>query len=172
MNLFVLDTDPNIAPQLLDDKRIGTALREANQLLSTAVHRHVPDAMEYGVGLGCKPTHKAHPVTLWVGATRSNWQWCLTYAYACSAEWQVRYGTKHGSAERTPYIGRFIGCIPDGPLLPFQNSARHEGFGLDYSHLPVPESYRAYLQERWTTDKRAATYKNRGWPEWAQPLTV
>lgn len=167
MNLFVLDTDPRLAPEGLDDKRLGSALREANQMLSAAVHMNPQSAMEVGVGLGCALTHAAHPVTLWVGATRSNWQWCYTYALACSAEWTLRYGTTHGSSERTPYIGTFLHCIPEGPLLPFQNSARHEGLGLDFTHLPVPDSYRAYLQERWKTDIRKVSYTNRSWPKWA-----
>ena len=166
MNLFVLDEDPVLAAQGLDDKRIGSALREANQMMSTAIHRHAQNAMDIGVGLGCAPTHAEHPVTLWVGRTSGNFAWCYTYAMACIDEWTVRYGTVHASGERTPYIWTFRNCIPYGPLLPFQNSARHEGMGLDFSHLPIPDSYRAYLQERWLTDKRAYSYKNRELPRW------
>lgn len=167
MNLFVLDEDPVLAAAGLDDKRIGSALREANQMMSTAIHRHAPDALEVGAGLGCKATHAEHPVTLWVGATRSNFAWCYAYAMACIDEWTLRYGSVHGSGERTPYIWTLKNCIPDGPLLPFQNSARHEGMGLDFTHLPVPDSYKAYLQERWLTDKRVPKYTNREWPQWA-----
>lgn len=164
MNIFVLDTDPDIAATMLDDKRLGSALMEACTMLSVAVEGHG----ETGVGLLCRPTHRNHPVTLWVGATVSNWRWTLRYAYAVANEWQHRYGTTHGASERLPYITTMEDCLPAGDLLPFQNSARHGGFGLDFSHLPVPEAYRVYLRERWKTDKRPPTFRERGWPTWAQ----
>lgn len=167
MNLFVTNTDPALAARGLDDKRIGTALRECNQLMSTALVQSGVEGAEFGPGLLCQPTHQHHPVTLWVGQSRGNFAWCLAHAYALIEEWGVRYGSHHASGDRTPYIGRFKTCIPDGPLLPFQNSARHDGLGLDFTHLPVPESYQAYLQERWLTDKRPPTYTNREWPTWA-----
>lgn len=167
MNLFVLDEDPVVAAAGLDDKRIGSALREANQMMSTAILRF-GEGVETGVGLATLPSHEHHPVTLWVAQTSGNFAWCLAYARALVEEWGIRYGTHHSSADRVPYIATFSSCLPAGPLLPFQNSARHEGLGVDFTHLPVPESYRAYLQERWKTDKRAPTYSNRGWPEWAQ----
>lgn len=164
MNLFVLDTDPKIAARFLDDKRLGSALMEACMMLSVAVRGQG----ETGPGLLCRPTHQWHPVTLWVGATVSNWQWCLQYACAVNAEFTFRYGTRHSAGERLTYISTFASCLLPGPLLPFQNSARHAGLGLDFSHLRAPESYREYLQERWKTDKRPPTFKNREWPEWCQ----
>lgn len=167
MNLFILDEDPVIAAAGLDNKRVSSALREANQMMSTAVLRTPQSGMEIGPGLGCAPTHQDHPVTLWVGQTIGNFTWCYEYAMACINEWELRYGTTHASGIRTPYIWTFRNCIPDGPLLSFQNSARHEGLGLDFTHLPVPYSYRTYLQERWLTDKRAPSYNNREWPKWA-----
>lgn len=168
MNLFVFDEDPAVSAAGLDDKRIGSALREANQMMSTALIQSGVEGAEVGPGLLCRPSHERHPVTLWVGQTAGNFAWCYAYACALIEEWQLRYGTAHGSGDRTPYIWTFRTCIPDGPLLPFQNSARHDGLGLDFTHLPVPESYQAYLQERWLTDKRPPTYTNREWPTWAQ----
>ena len=167
MNLFVFDEDPAVSAAGLDDKRIGSALREANQMMSTALIQSGVEGAETGPGLLCAATHQHHPVTLWVGQTSGNFAWTYAYACACIEEWQLRYGTWHGSGDRTPYIWRFRSCIPDGPLLPFQNSARHDGLGLDFTHLPVPESYQEYLQERWLTDKRPPTYTNREWPQWA-----
>jgi len=168
MNLFVLDENPTLAAQYLDDKRIGSALREVNQMMSVALHQNAIEGMEVGPGLLCRPSHQQHPVTLWVGQTRGNFIWALAYAYACIEEWQVRYGTVHGSGLRTPYIGTYIACIPDGPLLPFQNSAKNVGLDMDFSDLEVPVSYREYLKERWLTDKRPALYTNRGYPWWTQ----
>lgn len=170
MNLFVLDEDPVKAAQGLDDKRVGKLLMEANQMLSVAVNKHSERPKEYGVGLLCRGGYQRHPVTLWVGATRSNWLWALQHARALADEWQYRFDMIHGSALRLPYIATFADCLPAGHLLQFQNSARNEGVGLDYSHLPVVEAYRLYIQERWKTDSRPVTFRKRGFPSWARSM--
>jgi hypothetical protein len=168
MNLFVLDKDPELAATMLDDKRIGTALRECCQMMSVAALNWSETGVEFGPGLACKPTHQHHPVTLWVSATRANYLWTLHYANALWNEHHVRYGTWHTSGERLEYLRTFRRCLTGGSLLPFQNSARHQGLGLDFTHLPVPISYQQYLMERWKTDARPAKFTNRQWPEFAK----
>ncbi len=164
MNIFALHSDPVTCAQGLDDKRLGSALMEATMMLSVPLQ----SVGEVGPGMLCRPSHQHHPVTLWVGATRGNWLWTVQYAQALRHEWFLAYGTLHAAGERVPYIAAMEDCLLAGPLLPFQNSARHAGLGLDFSHLPVPVSYQEYLQERWKTDKRPPSYRNRGWPEWAR----
>lgn len=168
MNLFVFDTDPAAAAAGLDDKRIGKAIMECNQMMSVAVLRHAQRPVDVGLGALCRPTHQGHPVTLWVGATRSNFAWTLAYTWALIEEWQKRFNSWHGSGDRTGYIALMEDCLPPGDLLPFQNSARHGGLGLDFSHLPVTEAYREYIQERWKTDKRPPTFTNTEWPSWVR----
>jgi len=162
VNLFVLDKNPKEAAQMLDDKRLGSALMEATMMLSVPCQ----SVGETGVGLLCRPSHSRHPVTLWVGATRANWQWTLSYAHYVAREYTFRYDKIHAASNRLGYIGSFGDCLPDGPMLPFQNSARNAGLDLDFSHLPIPFSYQIYLMERWKTDKRAPTYRRRGFPSW------
>ena len=164
MNIFALHSDPVTCAQGLDDKRLGSALMEATMMLSVPLQ----SVGEVGPGMLCRPSHQHHPVTLWVGATRSNWLWTVQYVQALRHEWFLAYGTLHAAGERVPYIAAMEDCLPAGDLLPFQNSARHGGFGLDFSHLPVPEACRVYLMERWKTDKRPPTFRERGWPTWAQ----
>lgn len=174
MNLFVTDFNPEITARHLDDKRIGSALREANQMMSLAVKMHTKDADQETlnkkhVGEG-KLTegfaHKNHPVSIWVRASRANWDWTWEYAHHLSDEYEVRYGKRNASEERTKYLRQFRLVLPPGDMLPFQNSAKNEGLGLDFSDYPVPESYQRYLLARWPNDKRAVTFTNRGEPEW------
>ena len=167
MNLFILDEDPVLAAQCLDDKRVGKLLMEACQMLSTGAHSASRRPVDVGVGYACRPTHQGHPVTSWVGHTRGNWQWAARHAQGLADEYFFRYGKFHASADRLPYILTLSSCIPEGPLLPFQNSARNAGLSLDYSSLPVVEAYRSYILQRWKTDKRAVTFTNRGIPKWA-----
>lgn len=168
MNLFVTNQCPVKSAHMLDDKRVGKLLMEANQMMSLAIKTHDPFGdWECGPGLLTNgQSHLNHPVSVWVRANISNFEWCLAHAYALFEEHQVRYGTEHASGYRTPYIASKKGCLPQGDLLPFQNSARHDGLGIDYSHLPVPHSYQEYLNERWDTDTKLPTWNNRGEPAW------
>ena len=174
MNLFVTDECPIKSAQALDDKRVGKLLMEANQMLSLAVKMADPASVAgwmEGDGMLTRGfAHKNHPVSVWVRQTSRNFGWCLRHAIALGEEWTHRFGTAHASAARTPYIQSFEHCLEIGRLLPFQNSARHETLGIDYSHLPVPLSYRCYLANRWQSDTMPVKFTNRGAPEWLSSM--
>jgi hypothetical protein len=173
MNLFVTSEDPTECAMWLDDKRVGKLLMEANQMLSLAVKLNWPDDdgsyvfLETPTELTSGFAHKNHPVSVWVRETRSNFNWTVHHAVALGAEFRHRFGKEHASSVRTRYLATCEDCIPDGYLLPFQNSARNAGLGIDYSHLPVPLSYREYLNSRWDTDKRSVSFSNREPPPWS-----
>lgn len=158
----------------LDDKRVGKLLMEANQMLSLAVKIHLHwqpyDEMwmeHVGPGkISSGFAHRNHPVSIWVRETRGNFRWTVQHAYALAAEWKHRFGTVHASSLRTPYIAEFEYCVPIGDLTPFQNSARNASLGVDFSHLPIPESYREYLKCRWPGDTLPVVWTNRGAPSW------
>lgn len=176
MNLFVTSEDPVECARSLDDKRLGKMLMETNQLLSFAIHyhwdsyygdpisRYVGDGMLCAAGTG----HMNHPCSVWVRQSIDNFTWAETHARALDAEWAYRFDSFHSSATRTRFIGAFTDCLPSGPLLPFQNSAKNDGLGLDFTWLPVPLSYREYLKARWPGDKRPTTWTRRGAPSWSQ----
>lgn len=172
MNLFVTHVDPVKAATHLDDKRIGSALREACQMMSLAIKYHsinFDESLHCGEGKVTKGmSHLNHPVSLWVRSTLANWNWTWDYASALIKEYELRYGKTHGASPRVEYLTPFRTCLPVGGLLSFQNSAKNDGLGLDFTHLPVPKSYRQYLIARWETDKRAVTFQNRGAPEWSR----
>jgi Pyrimidine dimer DNA glycosylase len=174
MNLFVTHEDPEICAHNLDDKRVGKMLMEANQMLSLAVKSHWPDDdgsyafWETSTELTSGWSHKNHPVSRWVRETRSNFHWTLCHARALAAEFEYRFGKEHASAKRLKYLATCEDCLPAGDMLPFQNSARHGGLGLDFSHLEVTMAYRSYLSYRWMTDKRAVTFSGREVPSWRQ----
>lgn len=166
--------DPVEAANSLDDKRIGKLLMEANQMLSLAVKFHWPDKdgshvfWETPDELTTGWSHKNHPVSIWVRASRSNYDWTLIHADALAKEYVHRFGKEHGSAKRVKYLATCEDCIPAGSLLPFQNSARNAGLGVDFTHLEIPYSYQEYLIYRWSTDKRAPTWTNRVAPKWSR----
>jgi hypothetical protein len=174
MNLFITSTCPKECAEALDDKRLGKMLMETNQLLSSALHFHWngyfidPIDDHVGEGMICKLTHANHPCAVWVRGSKRNFYWTIKHSYALGHEWTYRFDSFHSSSVRTQYIHRFYDCLPSGDLLPFQNSARNDGLGLDFTWLPVPVSYQEYLLARWKTDKRPATWTRRGAPSWVQ----
>ena len=172
MNIFVSDENPVLCAQYLDDKRVGKLLMEQCQMLSLAIKLCDPDGdWEEGEGMLTRGfPHKNHPCSIWVRANQSNFNWTICHAQALNDEWIHRRGTQHGSGERLPYIRSKGHCLPEGDLLPFQNSARNAGKGIDYSHLPVVEAYRQYLAHRWDTDTMPVTWTNRGEPEWLSSI--
>jgi len=171
LNLFVTDVDPRFAAQHLDDKRLGSALREACQMLSVAIKfwdKNFDELEHCGHGMVTwGSAYVNHPVTIWVRETRDNWTWTVEYAHYVADEYEHRFDKEHAAALRVSYITQFRHCLPAGGLLPFQNSARNEGRNLDFTYLPVPYSYHQYLIARWKGDVRPVKFTNRGAPAWS-----
>lgn len=176
MNLFVTSKNPEACAQALDDKRVGKMLMECNQMLSLAVKLGDPSNVnarpvtedDIGTGKVCDGmAHKNHPVSIWVRASFGNFLWTAKHARALAGEFELRFGKTHGSAARTDYIMyNFQNNITGGDLTEFQNSARNGGKGVDFTHLPVRQAYRAYLNNRWATDVRKPVWTNRQPPSW------
>lgn len=171
MNLFVTHMNPIQIALNLDNKRLGSQLMECNHMMSLAVRTHCNDIGGDEIGPGRLVnglSHMNHPVSVWVRQTRGNFLFTMDVAYAIDVEYRCRFGSRHASAERTDFIWQmaYSEMIPAGDLTEFQNSARHEGRGLDFTHLPVTEAYRAYLSARWKTDAREPKWSLREEPSW------
>jgi hypothetical protein len=170
LNLFVTDPNPTVCAMNLDDKRIGKLLMECNQMMSLAIKSHWPDDndsyafWETPTELTSGQTYLNHPVSIWVRQTRANFLWTLQHAVSLSNEFQHRFNRDHASANRLTFMRRYSEVIPDGELTSFQNSAKNGE--IDFTFLPVPDSYRHYLAARWCTDKRAVNFTGRNSPEW------
>ena len=174
MNIFITDSDPVKCAHALDDKRVGKLLMEQNHMLSLAIKEHywIDDWYDFqGPGMLVKgEAYKNHPCSIWVRANQANFNWTMCHAFALGEEWTHRFGTIHGSFERTKFMNKWINtqrdCLPAGEMLPFQNSAKNQGLGIDFTHLPVPISYREYLKKRWLTDTKPVIFTNREMPRW------
>jgi len=166
MNIFFLHDDPDQAARYYADKHVGKILIECCQMMSTS-------AREYGFVGGYGDTHVSHPMTLWVGASRSHYEWCWDHAVALADEWIKRYGKAHGSMQLLPSLGlasRLIPengwrnpprCIPDEYKLPYD-----EHHGDTSCHVA---SYRWY----YACDKRHLhKWTKREQPEWLADYEV
>jgi len=118
MNIFYVDSNPQVAAQSLVDRHVVKMILETTQLLSTA-HR-VLDGVETiekqyssGVikprlrnvrlyklnderdGILYKATHINHPSSIWVRQSAANYDWLYQHLLALSDEYEFRYGKKH-----------------------------------------------------------------------------
>jgi hypothetical protein len=162
MQLFVTDECPVQSAQALDDARVVNQCGETAQLICAAL-------ADVGVPTPYRTTHLRHPITRWVMADHDHLGWAVDHLRALRDEHQFRYPSSppHRSAELVlpvacDFLDRSMTGMPSG----WQNSARHEALGLDFTHLPVTEAYRAYLMARWSSASRAPRWTRRAAPSW------
>lgn len=141
MNIFVTSPDPYQCAEFLDNKRVIKMTLESAQLLSNAVTLNGRDGWY-------ELTHPDHPCTLWTQATRENYEWLLEHFKALCSVYADRFDKQHKCASLLNEAERRTLCIPDGPLLEFENCT-------PYKELPVYEAYTRILLDKWTNDKRA-----------------
>jgi len=98
MNIFILDTDPMTAAQMMCDKHIPKMIVETYQMLGSALRRHgavdedMPLTKE---GKPLKGGYRHHPCTRWVGDSFGNYQWAWKQGVWLCHEFALRYGKQH-----------------------------------------------------------------------------
>ena len=155
MNIFVVSPEPRDCAEALDDIRLRKMALETAQILSTVL------------GVGYRKTHAAHPVVKWAGSTAPRTAWTLRLFSALGAEYGFRFSKQHKSLLLLP---QFCVALPTGTgpvaavdVEPFQNSAQNSL--ISFTHLPVHEAYRAYLNWKWQRDP---TVSNGSAPQWTR----
>lgn len=133
MNIFVLDSDPRIAAKQHCDKHVVKMLLETVQLLSTARVTH-------GATAPYKATHKKHPCTIWVSASKTNYTWLVELGLALSDEYKKRFGKSHLSGRRLLEILDPPPNMPELGLTPFAQAMPEQ-----YKQIgDAVAAYRAY----------------------------
>lgn len=92
MNIFVTDSNPELAARNLCDKHISKMIVESAQMLSTAwwkLDSGCPGPIVY------KPTHENHPCTKWVMESDGNYLWLGRHALEMCKEYSRRYTKIH-----------------------------------------------------------------------------
>lgn len=158
MNIFVVDPSPLTSAKWLwdrDFKRANKMILESTQMLCTALNVvHNDKVTPY------RSTHINHPCNVWVREVYGNWYWLLRYVEALAYEFEVSKGRKHKCESVlwnivSPTISKRH-VFPDYNLpyssittTPFVNCARNTKLGLDFTHLPVFDAYKQYLEAKW-----------------------
>lgn len=156
MNIFAVDSDPEIAAQSLHDVHVNKMLIESCQLLATA---HPNGESPYA------HTHFNHPCAVWVRASSANYVWLACHALALDAERAVRWPDRPPHAS-SPAALWYASNVPIGtPCVPtsFAIAVPPE---LRIAGDPV-SSYRAYYVARKLRMKRGTVrWTGRCPPRW------
>ena len=172
MNIFVVDTCPQVSAQSLCDKHISKMAVESTQMLVSAMRRH--GATDADVPLTKSGTpHKGgyahHPCTVWAGDTNNNFYWLLAHGFGLVEEYTHRYGKQHACEDQLWHISSLNGrrnYIPKGDLT-WVALAIGEHQPKDLTHAPMSVAIDFYRQFYWRDKARFAKWeKGRPAPDW------
>lgn len=146
MNIFRPHPSPLDSARALADRHVVKMALESAQLLSTIT------------GGPYRPTHAAHPCTLWAGASRANAAWLLAHGRALCDEYTHRFGRVHGCAAVLDAID--LSAVPDrGGTSPVY-------VGPDLGGDTVEARYRLLLAQKYASWGAGARWTGASRPEW------
>lgn len=119
MNMFILDSDPDIAARYNQDLHVKKIIIEGAQMLANAYDRErlakddVPRTDKGTARVGGLPNH---PMSKWVRQNKSNYQWTLDHIRALCDEYTYRFGSKHYTEKFIQWVENNLPSLPDGEL--------------------------------------------------------
>ena len=154
MNIFHLDSNPAIAARMQCDKHVVKMVLESAQMLSTVHHLTGSELSDKLY----KCTHKAHPCTLWVKESKTNYEWLFKHLVALLNEYTFRYAKIHKTSRLLDYLCE----IPDLPNvgLTEQPQCMYD----DCKRDDLVDAYRTYYKVKSTEIQMK--YTNRQEPIW------
>lgn len=89
MNIFILDSNPELCAQYHCDKHVVKMITETAQLLCSAYYyTGESDLSPYRLA------HHNHPCAIWVRQSSANWWWLWWLGYFLYEEYRYRYGNR------------------------------------------------------------------------------
>ena len=128
MNIFVLDENPILAANMIDDNRLPKMVVETAQMMASALIRHgaTPESMPLTkAGTPYKGGYHNHPCTRWAGDSLGNFAWLAVHGITLARMYEHYFGKEHacfmpmmemlgnpaienmGSDQRTPFARAF-----------------------------------------------------------------
>lgn len=101
MNIFFLDSDPNLAAQYQCSKHVIKMVLETCQLLCTTHHyigtTNLPEKFY-------RKTHVNHPCAIWARQHANNYNWLAEHALHLCEEYSYRYEKVHASQNLAEWL--------------------------------------------------------------------
>ncbi len=151
MNIFVLSRDIQEAVRWHVDRHITKMPLESAQLLCTNLNL-------LNVASPYKSCHFKHPCTLWVGMSRSNYDWLCQFGIALCDEYQYRYNRVHASRAVIEYCQSQAHTLKDLGLTPFAQAMPDE-----YKNDDAVKAYQSYYCG---AKQHLAKWSKRDRPSW------
>ena len=161
MNIFYLDSTPELCARYHCDKHVIKMILETAQILSTVINGKLGEQP-----LLYKSTHKHHPCVLWAGETQANFNWLLQLLYELNAEYKYRWNRR---SDHNSFIVIQHYIETNGGAIPLISDNWH----LTFPALAMPKfckvennavaSYRNYYN---LEKKHIHKWTNREIPEW------
>jgi hypothetical protein len=173
MNIFFLDSDPQVCAFYHGDKHVVKMVLETAQLLSTAhriidgtltiennkKHFKLPDRKADSVLY--RATHANHPCAIWVRESEENYNWAYNLFYHLCKEYTYRYNKIH----KTESLKDYLYMSPTG-IKKVGSTKPALAMPDCYKTLCPIQSYRNYYVKDKLSKKIVFWYKNRPAPEW------
>lgn len=168
MNIFAIDSNPQIAARHLCDQHVVKMITETSQILASAVIRHgaKPHIMPLTKsGTPAKGGYHNHPSTIWAGNNQANFNWTLIHGFSLCREYTARYGKVHFCEQGMIQYYRMRHSLPLGDLEKFSIAINQDQKCRqavdDFDSLHAVTQYRLY----YAIDKTFARWK-RNKPDW------
>ena len=168
MNIFVLDTQPELAARAYCDMHVPKMCLESTQMLTCAYHTSEHDfegfplTDESGAPRPYRMTHGRHPCTAWASANATNFDWLLRLNRGLANEFRRRFsGRAHASEPILEWMWRNRPSLASGRLTEFAQAMPEQFRGAD----PV-EAYRLFYASK--SARMPLLWRN-GAPGWYTP---
>lgn len=162
MNIFYLDSDPQLAAQYQCNKHVVKQILESMQLLCGP--HHICNTPFSKSELCYKLTHKNHPCSIWVRNRGSNYFWLWWHAYYLCEEYLYRYNKRHICEYILEYLRDYCADLKfETTVLDMLNPP--QCMPEEYKNpMDCVQAYRNYYKYKQTVISMKWTKRNK--PEW------
>ena len=157
MNIFVLDSDPQVAASYHCDMHVVKMILESAQILSTIHHKQ-------GTGRHWmyKATHRNHPCVLWVEESIDNYVWVCELALALCKEYTNRYHKRHKSQDILEKLSVIFPKLDEKGLTQF-----YQAVPLELKSLTDPVgAYRSFYRYKKHIERKKIDWRHSPVPKW------
>lgn len=138
MNIFYIDSNPQICAQYHHDVHVNKMIIETAQMLSAAHHVHLSKYRD----VIYKPAYVNHPSTIWVRHNELTYKWAFHLFTYLSHEFKYRSGKDHATfvnyakyLEKIPFNNTNYEFVPPPLCMPDQ-----------YKHYDHVQAYRNFYK--------------------------
>ena len=147
MNIFVVDTDPSQAAEMLCDKHVPKMIVESAQMMASALRKNGAVDSEMPLTKTGKPYkggYKNHPCTVWAGVNYENFTWLAQHATSLCYEFSKRFNKQHACCNPILQMTCMVDYLPKhGNTTPFAQAMPDE-----HKHTDAVTAYRSYYKTK------------------------